>query len=96
MLLVGAGAYIVAFYGALAMTVKRLHDRGRSGWFMLIVLIPLVGIWLVIEIGFLAGQPHANEYGDPVSSLSRISRAPVRANCPGRFVLSSATWVTPG
>jgi uncharacterized membrane protein YhaH (DUF805 family) len=66
MLLVGAAAYIAAFYGSLATTVKRLHDRGRSGWFMLIAFIPLVGIWLVIEVGFLSGQPHPNEYGDPL------------------------------
>jgi uncharacterized membrane protein YhaH (DUF805 family) len=66
MLLVGGAAYIVAFYGSLATTVKRLHDRGRSGWFMLIALIPFVGLWLLVEVGFLAGTPAPNEYGNPV------------------------------
>lgn len=34
---------------ALAVTVRRLHDIGKSGWMLLIVLIPLVGaIWLIV------------------------------------------------
>ena len=33
----------------LAVAVRRLHDTGKSGWFFLLVLIPLVGsIWLII------------------------------------------------
>ena len=40
----------------LAVSVKRCHDRGRSGWFVLIGLIPIVGaIWLLFELGFLPG-----------------------------------------
>jgi uncharacterized membrane protein YhaH (DUF805 family) len=34
---------------------------------MLIALIPLVGIWLIIEVGFLAGTATENEYGSPVA-----------------------------
>ncbi len=42
---------------ALAITVKRCHDRGRSGWFGLISLIPVIGsIWLLIDLGFLPGM----------------------------------------
>ncbi len=66
MLLVGAACYFGALFAGLATTTKRLHARGRSGWFMLISLIPLVGLWLLVEVGFLSGQPHANEYGEPV------------------------------
>lgn len=52
---------------SIAVTVKRLHDRGRSGWFILISLIPLIGpIWLLIEAGFLRGTPGSNRFGaDP-------------------------------
>jgi uncharacterized membrane protein YhaH (DUF805 family) len=67
LVLVAAAIYVVGFFGSLATTVKRLHDRGRSGWFMLIALIPLVGIWLIVEVGFLAGNPAENEYGSPVA-----------------------------
>ncbi len=67
LLVVGAAVYVAAFFGSLATTVKRLHDRGRSGWFMLIALIPLVGFWLLIEVGFLSGEAGENEYGSPVA-----------------------------
>ncbi|MDQ3655815.1 MAG: DUF805 domain-containing protein [Chloroflexota bacterium] len=67
LVLLASAAYIACFFGSLATTVKRLHDRGRSGWFMLIALIPLVGIWLIIEVGFLSGEPRENQYGSPAA-----------------------------
>lgn len=67
LVLLASVAYIACFFGSLATTVKRLHDRGRSGWFMLIALIPLVGIWLIIEVGFISGEPAENQYGSPVA-----------------------------
>lgn len=46
--------------------VKRLHDRNRSGWALLIGMIPFLGaIWLIREIGFLPGWPGPNKYGPP-------------------------------
>ena len=37
------------FLPALSLVVRRLHDVGKSGWFYLIILIPLIGIiWLLI------------------------------------------------
>ncbi len=65
--LLAIAVYLVVFWASLATTAKRLHDRGRSGWFMLISLIPLVGLWLIIEVGFLRGDEGANEYGQPVA-----------------------------
>ena len=39
--------------------------RGRSGWFQLIMLIPIIGsIWLLVEVGFLRGTVGSNKYGD--------------------------------
>ena len=48
--------------------VKRLHDRNRSAWFLLISLIPLLGgLWLIIEVGFRRGTHGTNRFGnDPV------------------------------
>lgn len=52
---------------SIAVCVKRFHDRGKSGWWYLIVLIPIIGwIWLLIELGFLRGDPRPNKYGLPV------------------------------
>ncbi len=50
-----------------AVSIKRLHDRDRSGWFLLVAIIPLVSIWVWIEVGFLRGTYGANQYGaDPL------------------------------
>ena len=48
---------------ALALTVRRLHDVGKSGWFILISLIPFIGaIWLLV-LFCIEGVPGQNEYG---------------------------------
>ena len=58
---------IAALWPGLAVGIKRCHDRDRSGWFLLIALIPIIGsIWLLIELGFLRGTIGANRFGpDP-------------------------------
>jgi uncharacterized membrane protein YhaH (DUF805 family) len=48
----------------LAVGVRRLHDTGRSGWWLLIALIPIIGaIWLIVLLAG-AGNSGTNEYGD--------------------------------
>ncbi len=47
-----------------AVTVKRYHDRNKSGWWAWLVLIPVIGwLWQLVELGFFAGTPKANRYG---------------------------------
>lgn len=58
--------FIAMVWPAHCGQVKRLHDRGRSAWWVLISLIPILGpIWLLVELGFLAGTPLENRYGTP-------------------------------
>lgn len=46
----------------ISITARRLHDTGRSGWWQLIALIPLIGF--IILIVFLVQDSHdANDYG---------------------------------
>jgi len=61
---------IVAFWVSLAVAVKRWHDRGKSGWWVLIAAVPVVGgLWYLIECGFLTGTTGANAYGpDPLAT----------------------------
>ena len=47
----------------IAIGVKRCHDRNRSGWFLLLSIIPVLNIWVLIELGFLAGTEGDNNYG---------------------------------
>jgi uncharacterized membrane protein YhaH (DUF805 family) len=47
----------------IAVAVRRLHDIGKSGWWLLIALIPLVGaIWLIVLLA-TDGTKEDNEYG---------------------------------
>lgn len=57
---------LALFWCSIAMTVKRWHDRGKSGWWILINIIPWVGpIWSFIELGFLRGTEGPNEFNYP-------------------------------
>lgn len=55
--------FVLYAWMAVVVGVKRFHDRDKSGWWMLIGLIPAVGLfWLLVELGFLAGTPGPNRY----------------------------------
>ncbi len=62
--------YIVALLGlivpSLAVGVRRLHDTGRSGWSLLVALIPLVGGIILVVFMATPGNPGRNQYGNPV------------------------------
>ena len=48
-----------------AVCVKRWHDLGKTGWWVLITFIPMVGVlWALIELGFMKGDAWPNEYGE--------------------------------
>jgi uncharacterized membrane protein YhaH (DUF805 family) len=48
---------------SLAVGARRLHDTGRSGWWLLIDFIPIVGQIVLIYFFVLDSQPGANQYG---------------------------------
>lgn len=59
--IVGLGSIIPS----IAVAVRRLHDQDKSGWFLLLGLIPLAGIVLLVFY-FLEGTKGDNQYGpDP-------------------------------
>ncbi|WP_454879082.1 DUF805 domain-containing protein [Sphingobacterium detergens] len=50
----------------LAVTVRRLHDTNKSGWFILVSLIPFVGGIYLFYLEILEGDKGPNQYGpDP-------------------------------
>jgi len=59
--------YVPFLWVSLAVQVKRWHDRDKSGWFVLIAFIPIIGpIWAFVETGCLRGTEGPNMYGpDP-------------------------------
>ncbi len=51
---------------SIAVGVRRLHDTGRTGWWLLIGLIPLIGAIVLLVFFVLEGTSGPNEYGpDP-------------------------------
>ena len=69
--LAGALEFIVAvalIYPSVNLGIKRFHDRGKSGWWVLISLVAVIGwIWYFVEAGCLRGTPGPNQYGpDPL------------------------------
>ncbi|HTR87608.1 MAG TPA: DUF805 domain-containing protein [Reyranella sp.] len=64
-----AVVYILLLWINLAVAVKRCHDRNRSGWFVLLSLVPFLNIWYIVEVGFLKGTTGPNTYGpDPLAA----------------------------
>lgn len=63
------GALLIFIYAiavlvpSLAMSVRRLHDTGRSGWFLLLGLIPYIGGIILFVFSVLDSQPGPNQYG---------------------------------
>jgi uncharacterized membrane protein YhaH (DUF805 family) len=46
---------------------KRCHDIGRSSWWLLLLLLPIIGVlWVIAVLAFRRGNPASNQYGpDP-------------------------------
>ena len=62
--LLAIAGYVAIIWMGLAISIKRWHDRGKSGWWILIAMIPIIGpIWALVETGFLEGDPGDNQYG---------------------------------
>ncbi len=49
---------------SVGLGIRRLHDLGLSGWFLLIALIPYVGSLFLVILFSIPGENKANEYGD--------------------------------
>ena len=59
-----SGIYALAvFIPSLAVLVRRLHDTGRTGWWVLLCFIPLIGVIVILVFLVLDSDPGANEYG---------------------------------
>ena len=62
-----SGLYgLAVFIPTFAVTVRRLHDTSRTGWWLLIAFIPLIGAIVLLIFMFLDSTSGTNEYGpDP-------------------------------
>ncbi len=72
------GSMIIYYLAALALilpgisvAIRRLHDTGRSGWWILIGIIPLIGAIVLLIFYLEKSNPGDNEYGpEPVAGAT--------------------------
>ena len=76
----------------LAVSVRRLHDVGQSGWMILVALIPVIGyIWLFILL-VMDSDKGANEYGDNPKGIEKDT---IEINNPAQTFQSRNNFSTP-
>jgi uncharacterized membrane protein YhaH (DUF805 family) len=69
---IGTGGVLSGIYGlavlipSIACGVRRMHDIDRTGWWLLIAFVPLIGAIVLIVFALLPGTAGDNKYGpDP-------------------------------
>lgn len=71
-------SYLVSlalFLPGLSVAIRRLHDTNRSGWWYLIILIPLIGIIVLIVWWVQQSDPGPNDYGPPPATAPAAAPA---------------------
>ncbi|MGI9465450.1 MAG: DUF805 domain-containing protein [Aestuariivirgaceae bacterium] len=61
---------ILILLAGIMLHIKRCHDRDKSGWWCLLLIIPFVGfVWMIVDLGILEGTRGENRFGpDPLES----------------------------
>jgi hypothetical protein len=72
--------------------VRRFRDRGKSGWWALLYIVPGIGwLWILIECGFLPGRPSA-AYTDNPAPTPKPTPVPAPApRAAARLQMAAAT-----
>ena len=70
--LLSIGGYLTGIFAlvhllpSLGVTVRRLHDTGRSGWWILLSFIPIIGALVLLYFMVKSGDNQSNQFGaDP-------------------------------
>lgn len=56
--------YLAVLLPSIGVTIRRLHDTDRSGWWLLIAFIPLLGLIVLIVFFVLDSTPGKNRFGE--------------------------------
>lgn len=70
---------LVVVIPSLAVCVRRLHDIGKSGWWIFVAIVPFVGALILFLFAIRDSQPGVNQYG-PNPKESNISNGSNSAN----------------
>jgi uncharacterized membrane protein YhaH (DUF805 family) len=73
--MLGLLANLALLLPSLAVGARRLHDMGKSGWFQLVWLVPLVG-WAIMIYWLVQPSTTANEYGEGPAGPTDVTAMP--------------------
>ncbi len=71
--ILGAIYSIGVLVPGIAVAVRRLHDTDRSGWWLLLSFVPLIGTIVLIVFLAARGAPGTNRFGMPPAPLVLVS-----------------------
>lgn len=74
-------AYLAVLVPSLAVSVRRLHDTGRSGWWLLLNVVPFGGL-VVLIFSCLDSQPGDNQYGPNPKGVGGYGMPPAGYGMP--------------
>lgn len=60
---------------AVAVSIRRLHDTGRSGWWMLVGLVPVLGAFAVFGLMAIPGTESENRFGKKPATQSPFGQS---------------------
>lgn len=67
--------FLLIFYVSIAAYIKRFHDLNRSGWWILLMMIPIIGWGFQIYAAFFKGTQGPNRFGpDPLGGTAEIPK----------------------
>jgi uncharacterized membrane protein YhaH (DUF805 family) len=70
-------AVLALFLPSICVSVRRLQDTNRSGWWILIGIIPIIG-WIVLIVFYVQeSDPGTNDYGPPMDESGAVAPAAV-------------------
>ena len=55
---------LIILLPGLGLAIRRLHDIGKSGWYLFIAFIPFVGVFILLYFYCLDSENQSNEYGE--------------------------------
>ncbi|MEP7379987.1 MAG: DUF805 domain-containing protein [Chloroflexota bacterium] len=84
----GAALFIYAIYAvatfipSLAVSVRRLHDTDRSGWWLLIAIVPYIGFIILLVFLVMPSTPGINRFGAPSGMPGDVRLVYYRGSSP--------------
>jgi uncharacterized membrane protein YhaH (DUF805 family) len=73
--------WLAVLIPSIAVGVRRLHDTGRSGWWILLGLVPIIGLVLIVFY-VIGGQRGPNKYGPDPKGEGATPEAPEAGYAP--------------